>query len=146
MTLDRSARGYTLLKLIRKYLELDIYGSLDVHTEETLEDFEQTLMDFHARLQVTQSIFSQQLITDASQEYIEITKDDEDQKSWDGIIKVHSHIHAIRDIRTKGVLRNMDTKPSEKFNGPLRKWYLMQTNFRNVESQVGLVILYVLIR
>lgn len=57
-------------------------------------------------------------------------------KDWDGIIKMHSHLHASRDIRLKGVMANMDTKSSEKLHGPLRKAYLMQTNFKNVESQV----------
>lgn len=56
---------------------------------------------------------------------------------WDGIIKVHSHIHVTRDIRTKGALSNMDTKPGERLNGPIRKAYLLQTNFKEVEKQVG---------
>lgn len=57
-------------------------------------------------------------------------------KDWDEIIKVHSHLHASRDIRLKGVMANMDTKASEKLHGPLRKAYQMQTNFKNVEAQV----------
>lgn len=57
-------------------------------------------------------------------------------KNWDGIIKVHSHLHASRDIRLKGVMANMDTKASEKLHGPLRKAYQMQTNFKKIEGQV----------
>lgn len=36
----------------------------------------------------------------------------------------------------KGVLRNTSTKISESMHGPLRKIYLQQTNFKNVEAQV----------
>lgn len=40
----------------------------------------------------------------------------------------------------KGVISNMDTKPNERLNGPMRKAYLLQTNFKDVERQVSVLI------
>ena len=60
---------------------------------------------------------------------------DESPKDWN-FIKVHSHTHAARDIQMKGVINNMDTKPSEKLNRAMRAAYQLQTNFKNVEGQV----------
>jgi len=46
-------------------------------------------------------------------------------------------VHSFDDINAKGASRNFDTKPNEKLHGPLKKAYLMQTNFRDVAPQVG---------
>jgi len=43
----------------------------------------------------------------------------------------------FRDIQMKGVTRNYNTKPSEKMNGPLKKYYCHHTNFKDVAVQVG---------
>ncbi|KAI0699097.1 hypothetical protein BC835DRAFT_1461472 [Cytidiella melzeri] len=102
--------GFELLKAIRKYLEYD-----------TLEDYDKTIQQF-----------GQRLVT-----YREACGDNDDGKDWDSIIKVHTHLHATRDIRLKGTMINMDTKTSERLNAPLRKAYLMQTNFKNVEGQLA---------
>ncbi|KAI0700634.1 hypothetical protein BC835DRAFT_1411979 [Cytidiella melzeri] len=113
--------GFELLKAIRKYLECDMYVSFHVHTDDTLEDYDKTIQQF-----------GQRLVT-----YREACGDNDDGKDWDSIIKVHTHLHATRDIRLKGTMINMDTKTSERLNAPLRKAYLMQTNFKNVEGQLA---------
>ena len=56
-------------------------------------------------------------------------------KSWD-FPKMHTQLHTIRDIMKKGATRNYNTKPSEKANGPLKKYYRNHTNFKNVAPQV----------
>ncbi|KAI0683923.1 hypothetical protein BC835DRAFT_1422790 [Cytidiella melzeri] len=112
--------GFELLKAIQKYLECDMYVSFHVHTDDTLEDYDKTIQQF-----------GQQLVT-----YREACGDNDDGKDWDSIIKVHTHLHATRDIHLKGTMINMDTKTSERLNTPLRKAYLMQTNFKNIEGQV----------
>lgn len=63
---------------------------------------------------------------------------DEKIKDWNSIVKVHSQTHVSRDIRLKGVVSNMDTKPNEKLNGAMRDAYHLQTNFKNVEEQVNM--------
>ncbi|KAI0683136.1 hypothetical protein BC835DRAFT_1311226 [Cytidiella melzeri] len=88
---------------------------------DTLEDYDKTIQQF-----------GQRLVT-----YREACGDNNDGKDWDSIIKVHTHLHATRDIRLKGTMINMDTKTSERLNAPLRKAYLMQTNFKNVEGQLA---------
>ncbi|KAG5640563.1 hypothetical protein DXG03_008070 [Asterophora parasitica] len=51
---------------------------------------------------------------------------------------MHIHWHFFhRDILSKGVARNYDTKPNKKAHGPLRKAYLQLTNFKNVEPQLS---------
>ncbi|KAI0337232.1 hypothetical protein BDW22DRAFT_1340223 [Trametopsis cervina] len=118
---DNDPKTYQLLKVLRKYIECDMYVSLGVQTEETLQDYEQTIQDFGFHLKA----------------YSDISDGDEDFKNWNGIIKAHTHIHATRDIRLKGVMRNMDTRVFEKFHGPLRTAYKLQTNFKDVEKQLG---------
>ncbi len=52
LTEDASPKGYCLLKLIRTYVQLDMYVSLEVHTEETLQEMEALLPIFQERLLV----------------------------------------------------------------------------------------------
>ncbi|KAA1476942.1 hypothetical protein DENSPDRAFT_758082, partial [Dentipellis sp. KUC8613] len=85
--------GYALLQCIRSYVKLDLYLSLDVHTDETLNAGEVELQRFGQLL-----------------------------KNWN-FPKVHLHIHAFEGIRHKGVTKNYNTKPNEKMHGPLKKAY-----------------------
>jgi hypothetical protein len=41
----------------------------------------------------------------------------------------------FQDILNKGATRNYNTKPNEKANGPLKKYY-RRTNFKDVAKQV----------
>ncbi|KAI0258987.1 hypothetical protein BC834DRAFT_1020051 [Gloeopeniophorella convolvens] len=56
-------------------------------------------------------------------------------KSW-RFPKFHALEHSFDDILAKGVSRNYNTKPNEKMHGPLKKAYLLRTNFKDVESQI----------
>ncbi|KAI0087282.1 hypothetical protein BDY19DRAFT_893062 [Irpex rosettiformis] len=120
ITQQRSPQGFALLRLIRKWVELNMLISFDVQTDKTLAAYDRTIGRFHDCLEV------------------QCAKSDDDyMKDWDGIIKIHSQTHATRDIRLKGVASNMDTKPNEKLNGAMRNAYHRQTNFRDVEAQLG---------
>ncbi|KAI0086723.1 hypothetical protein BDY19DRAFT_959866, partial [Irpex rosettiformis] len=121
LTPQKTQKGFALLRLIRKFVELNRFLSMEVQTTKTIAAFRRTLKAFHARLQ----------------DYKHECQDDEQPKDWDAAIKVHSHTHAPRDIIMKGVLSNMDTKPNEQLNGPMRKAYQLRTNFKNVEGQLG---------
>ncbi|KAI0092164.1 hypothetical protein BDY19DRAFT_928654 [Irpex rosettiformis] len=116
------ARGLALLCLIRKWQELNMFLSLKVQTDDTIDAFTRTLPRFQQ----------------AVEEYKSKSNDDMPvpPKDWN-FIKIHSHTHAARDIRLKGALNNMDTKPNEKLNGAMREAYHKQTNFKNVEAQLG---------
>lgn len=48
----------------------------------------------------------------------------------------------FQDIENKGATRNYNTKPSEKANGPLKKYYQRHTNFKNVAKQVRRALSY----
>lgn len=56
-------------------------------------------------------------------------------KDWN-FPKAHSHFHMFHDIRLKGVTRNFNSKPNESAHRPLKKFYLLHTNFKNVDEQV----------
>ena len=56
-------------------------------------------------------------------------------KKWN-FPKAHTHEHMFDDIRNKGATRNYNTKPSEKANGPLKKYYQRHTNFKDVAKRV----------
>ncbi|KAK0505522.1 hypothetical protein EDD18DRAFT_1098869 [Armillaria luteobubalina] len=113
--------AYLLLKVIRSYLELDMYASMDVHTEKSIEEGRQLLQVFEATLKA----------------YTEVT-DDQNFKnltSW-SIPKVHTQQHLFDDIIAKGATKNYNTKVNESMHGPLKKTYQTQTNFKNVSEQI----------
>jgi hypothetical protein len=56
-------------------------------------------------------------------------------KDWN-FPKFHALQHAFDNIEAKGVTRNYNTKPNEKAHGPLRKSYLLRTNFKDFAEQV----------
>ena len=70
--------------------------------------------------------------------------DEEKPKNWN-FIKAHSYIHTLEDILAMGTLMSLTTKLGEKLHGLVRKHYLRNTNFKNVEIQV-LIILLVIVR
>ena len=49
---------------------------------------------------------------------------------------MHALVHSFDDVEAKGASRNYNMKPNEKLHGPLKKAYLMQTNFKNIAPQV----------
>lgn len=53
-----SPRGFALLRFIRKWVELNMLISLEVHTEKTLTAYEQTLHRFHEYLEVRIVLYS----------------------------------------------------------------------------------------
>ncbi|KAG2123611.1 hypothetical protein DEU56DRAFT_690592, partial [Suillus clintonianus] len=50
--------------------------------------------------------------------------------------KIHSGKHIFDDIMAKGAARNFSTRPNEKQHGPIKKWYLRQTNRKNIADQI----------
>jgi hypothetical protein len=52
LTNNKHSNGYLLLQLLRSYLILDTYASLEVHTTETLEKGEEALRCYSEIMQV----------------------------------------------------------------------------------------------
>ncbi|KAF8953785.1 hypothetical protein BDZ97DRAFT_1767154 [Flammula alnicola] len=115
LTPDISKEGFHLLKLIRSYLELNMFASLTVQTEMTIAVGKAEMQRFEELLHVYEKL--------------------NPLKAWT-FPKVHMHQHIFRDIMDKGVTRNYNTKPSEKANGLLKTYYQRHTNFKNVASQI----------
>ncbi|KAG2124918.1 hypothetical protein BD769DRAFT_1628673 [Suillus cothurnatus] len=113
-----SPLGYLLLRCTRLYIEMDIYAALEVHTANTITEGRYTVQAFTALIQ----------------QYITQTADD-NEKNWN-FLKLHMITHIFNDIEAKGALRNYNTKPNEQMHGPLKDWYLNQTNFKNVAEQI----------
>ncbi|KAF9480048.1 hypothetical protein BDN70DRAFT_878082 [Pholiota conissans] len=116
LTEEASRPGYALLKLMRSYLELDMYASLTVHNETTIAAGKMELLTFEQCLKDYQNLTAEQ------------------PKTWT-FPKAHTHQHMFRDIEYKGATRNYNTKPSERANGPLKKYY-QRTNHRDVAPQI----------
>ncbi|TFK32475.1 hypothetical protein BDQ12DRAFT_773338 [Crucibulum laeve] len=110
--------GYLLLCCLRSYIKLDIYASLDLHTEKTLAAGKNALKDF-INLMI---------------QYAEATKDVL-PGDWQ-FIKMHSNRHVFDDITAKGVSRGFSTNQNEKMHGPLKDSYQFNTNFKDVASQI----------
>ena len=73
------------------------------------------------------------------QEYIaleESNSDGEGTKNWN-FPKIHSLVHLFDDIVAKGATRNYNTKTNESRHRPLKRIYLLLTNFKDVAEQVG---------
>ncbi|KAJ7900729.1 hypothetical protein B0H14DRAFT_3123802 [Mycena olivaceomarginata] len=105
--------GVLILQVVRSFLELNMYVSLEVQTSETIA-----------------------VILIIVQRYIEACKDTEyEEKSWN-FPKMHSHSHVFDDIKNKGATRNFGTKISEAMHGPIRQMYHRLTNFKNVTPQL----------
>uniref|UniRef100_A0A8H7Y623 Uncharacterized protein n=1 Tax=Psilocybe cubensis TaxID=181762 RepID=A0A8H7Y623_PSICU len=115
LTAEASPRGYLLLRLIRSYLNLRMFASLTLQTETSISNGRKYLETFSKTLQLYAS--------------------ESPEKSWN-FPKAHTHQHIFDDILDKGVTRNYNTKPYEKANGPLKKFYQNHTNFKNVAPQI----------
>ncbi|KAG2053125.1 hypothetical protein BDR06DRAFT_1055215 [Suillus hirtellus] len=118
LTSSHCKLGHLLLRCVRYYIELDIYTSLEVHTEDTIAAGKLALQKF--------SEIMGEYITQSQPETF---------KNWN-FPKKHLISHVFDDILAKGVTRNYNTKPNEKMHGALRKIYLQRTNFKNVASQI----------
>ncbi|KAF8812136.1 hypothetical protein BYT27DRAFT_7221243 [Phlegmacium glaucopus] len=108
-------RGLLLLRLMRSYLELDMYTSLTVHTESTLAAGRAEILVFEELLH----------------EYEAVNPD----KNWN-FPKAHTHNHVFDDIENKGATRGFNTKPNEKAHRPLKAFYKFHTNFKDVAPQI----------
>ncbi|KAH9844247.1 uncharacterized protein C8Q71DRAFT_826723 [Rhodofomes roseus] len=111
---ELGSQGHLLLCLLRKYLELDMYFSFRVQTEDTIAAIRTKLLEFSQCLK---------------------EETGPDGKDWN-FPKVHSHQHGPEDIEDKGITANYNTKPFEKMHGSLKKSYLRRSNKRNVENQL----------
>ncbi|KAF8240509.1 hypothetical protein L208DRAFT_1092878, partial [Tricholoma matsutake] len=52
--------------------------------------------------------------------------------------KMHAHMHVSDHILEKGVTAVYSTKLFERLHSPLKKWYQLQSNFKNIAPQVCL--------
>ncbi|TFK79039.1 hypothetical protein K466DRAFT_506271, partial [Polyporus arcularius HHB13444] len=109
-------RWMALMRAIRCYTILDVYSGLVVQTESTLESYAKALLDWADAVMEYQTIFS--------------------GKEWN-FPKNHLQDHLLRDIKDKGVTRNYNTKISEHMHVLLKAIYQNQTNFKDVEEQLG---------
>ncbi|KAG2146329.1 hypothetical protein DEU56DRAFT_870107 [Suillus clintonianus] len=121
LTHTEDEAGYVLLQCIASYLHIDMYISLEVQTESTIAAGRAEVFEFQNRLE----------------EYIKIVKetDPDTIKNWN-FPKIHSGKHIFDDIMAKGTARNFSTRPNEKQHGPIKKWYLRQTNRKNIADQI----------
>lgn len=55
LSADNSPEGFLLLRIMRSYLELDMYASLTMHTEATLATGRAELKTYDSLVQVSQS-------------------------------------------------------------------------------------------
>ncbi|KAG2159185.1 uncharacterized protein EDB93DRAFT_1237894 [Suillus bovinus] len=113
--------GYALLWCIASYLHIDMYISLDMQTESTIAAGRAEVLEFQKRLE----------------DYIKIVVEtDPDMiKNWN-FSKIHSGKHIFDDIMAKGSARNFSTRPNEKQHGPIKWWYLWQTNRKDIADQI----------
>ncbi|KAF5338294.1 hypothetical protein D9758_015755 [Tetrapyrgos nigripes] len=119
----QSTAAFQLLRCLRAYLNINMYGSLDLQTESTISEGRKAVLTFSEMISIYEPM-------SARSENDEVAK-----KSWN-FIKMHYHTHWFDDILGKGVSRVFGTKINEKMHGPLRKIYHERTNFKNVADQI----------
>ncbi|TFY76117.1 hypothetical protein EWM64_g7894 [Hericium alpestre] len=114
---DRHSPAWALLRCLRSFSILDTYMAFEVHTEETIAAGRQELQKFG------ELVMQYRALTPVA------------EKNWD-FPKMHWHLHSFDSIEEKGATRTFNTKPNEKLHGPLRKFYLRQTNKKDVGPQI----------
>lgn len=129
---------YHLLKVLQCHVEIDLYASLEVHTERTIAAGKERLARFYELIKVGLIDLSSQTADLYLQEYLALEESDvdsEETKNWD-FPKMHSQLHLFNDIIAKGVTRNYNTKTNESRHRPIKRVYML-TNFKGVAEQVS---------
>ena len=129
---------YHLLKVLQCHVEIDLYTSLEVHTERTIAAGKERLARFYELIKVGLIDLLSQTADLHLQEYLALEESDvdsEETKNWD-FPKMHSQLHLFNDIIAKSVTWNYNTKTNESQHR-LIKWVYMLTNFKGVSEQVG---------
>ena len=129
---------YCLLRALRCYVEVDLYASLEVHTDQTIAGGRQRLTRFYELMKVGLVESSSRNPSLNFQEYMaleESSSDGEDTKNWN-FPKMHSQLHIFDDIVAKGATRNYNTKTNESRHRPIKRTYVLLTNFKDVAEQV----------
>ncbi|KAG1832600.1 hypothetical protein F4604DRAFT_1886959 [Suillus subluteus] len=121
LTCTDDEAGYALLRCIASYLHIDMYVSLDVHTTSTIEAGKAEVLKFQTHLEEYMAIIDE--------------TDPDVTKNWN-FPKMHASKHIFNDIIAKGAARNFSTRPNEKQHGPIKRWYLRQTNREDIASQI----------
>ncbi|KAK0471910.1 hypothetical protein IW261DRAFT_1424717 [Armillaria novae-zelandiae] len=103
------------------YIELDMYTSMDVHMEKSINEGRQLLGVFEANLKAYSQATDHMVWKNVT--------------SW-SIPKVHTQQHLFDDIIAKGATKNYNTKVNECMHGPLKEAYQTRTNFKNVADQI----------
>lgn len=131
---------YCLLKALRCHVEVDLYASLTVHTDQTIMVGKEKVAQFYELMKVGPVDFQPCTPDLCLQEYMALEEldldDDEEMKSWD-FPKMHSQLHLFDDIVAKGATRNYNTKTNESRHRPIKRVYIFLTNFKDVAEQVG---------
>ncbi|EIW85524.1 hypothetical protein CONPUDRAFT_49167, partial [Coniophora puteana RWD-64-598 SS2] len=115
---ETGPNGHLLLRLVRAYVEFDMWLTLDVHTDVTLAAGQKSL----------------DALADLTMVYIRETAA-ESEKDWN-FPKNHTRDHSFKDIIAKGVTRGFDAKPNERMHGIFRRIYHGTTNFKNIIPQI----------
>ncbi|KAK0474049.1 hypothetical protein IW261DRAFT_1423170 [Armillaria novae-zelandiae] len=121
LTKAKNPNAYLLLKVIQSYIELDMYTSMDVHMEKSIDEGRQLLGVFEANLKAYSQATDHMVWKNVT--------------SW-SLPKVHMQQHLFDDIIAKGATKNYNTKVNECMHGPLKEAYQTQTNFKNVADQI----------
>ncbi|KAJ8096372.1 hypothetical protein PM082_011534 [Marasmius tenuissimus] len=103
---EQDTAAYQLLKCVRAYLNIIMFGGLHVQTETTMAAGRESIQTFHTML--TQY---------AETQYVN-PSESLDMKNWE-FIKIHYFSHLFDDIQLKGALHNFSTRLFEKKHGPL---------------------------
>ncbi|KAF8214910.1 hypothetical protein K438DRAFT_1901905 [Mycena galopus ATCC 62051] len=112
--------GIVLLQALCSYLEFRTALSTEVHTTETINVGS-------GEVQILGSLIKK---------YITLCEEtDYENKNWN-FPKMHARHHAFDHIKSKGAVRNFNTKSSESMHGPIRQTYHRMTNFKDVTAQL----------
>lgn len=127
------------MKALWCYVEVDLYASFELHTEQTIMAGREWVAQFYELMKVSLADPPPQTPDLCLQEYMALEISNSDggaTKNWD-FPKMHSLVHLFDEIVAKGVTRNYNTKPNESRHRPLKRIYLLLTNFKDVAEQVG---------
>ncbi|KAG5335605.1 hypothetical protein C0989_000876 [Termitomyces sp. Mn162] len=140
LAIQKDSFGYKLLVAFRKYANMVMFETLEVHTSTTITAGHKAVEEFRIAINAYDkalSDLSDWLKVDFDSDS-DPGSDDEDDPLMQkyNFPKLHNQTHAFGDVEDKEVLRGFSTQLFEGHHKSLKHWYQTKTKFKDIASQV----------
>ncbi|KAG5727344.1 hypothetical protein E4T56_gene12116 [Termitomyces sp. T112] len=140
LAIHKDSFGYKLLVAFRKYANMVMFETLEVHTSTTITAGHKAVEEFGIAINAYDKAFSDLpdwLKVDSDSDS-DPGSDDEDDPLMQkyNFPKLHNQTHAFGDVEDKEVLCGFSTQLFEGHHKSLKHWYQIKTTFKDIASQI----------